>query len=380
MAEPPLDSGMQMPEISSEEILKQIFGDIGELIDGFSDTDYKPKIIAESSDTNTAPEPSNTQKAIVSDPSVISTAVDASGSGSPNGESSNSSSKRMSGRPSSSRTAESDDVYDTESGFRPNSSAGGDQAALFEQEVAKSKLKISVITETLPVSLTEFYNLYIAENAPFSFKKYHEAVKDTNLAATPWSELSSSLGHCREIKFFKPVNLPGLASTRGVKVQRFRRFENVGLVLCSSTRLEDVPAADTFSVEDMISVKALDPQSSGGCASVAVEITFQVTFIKSTYMKYIIDRSTNFEMTKWLEAFFAHLKKTTALFREGKVVLDGADAASPCPVAVVGAESLSAVEAPSTLVTGADSGDANTSTATAAAVTVVNKSDKVVVG
>jgi hypothetical protein len=26
-------------------------------------------------------------------------------------------------------------------------------------------------------------------------------------------------------------------------------------------------------------------------------------------MKYIIDRSTNFEMNKWLEAFFAHLKK-----------------------------------------------------------------------
>jgi hypothetical protein len=84
--------------------------------------------------------------------------------------------------------------------------------------------------------------------------RYHEAVKDTNLVETPWSELSSSLGHCREIKFFKPVNLPGLASTRGVKVQRFRRFENVGLVVCSSTRLEDVPAADTFSVEDMISV------------------------------------------------------------------------------------------------------------------------------
>ncbi len=93
--------------------------------------------------------------------------------------------------------------------------------------------------------------------ASSAFSRYHEAVKDTNLVATPWSELSSSLGHCREIKFFKPVNLPGLASTRGVKVQRFRRFENIGLVICSSTRLEDVPAADTFSVEDMISVTTI---------------------------------------------------------------------------------------------------------------------------
>jgi hypothetical protein len=53
----------------------------------------------------------------------------------------------------------------------------------------------------------------------------------------------------------------------------------------------------------------VDPLTPGGGSSVVVEITFQVTFIKSTYMKYIIDRSTNFEMNKWLEAFFAHLKK-----------------------------------------------------------------------
>lgn len=43
--------------------------------------------------------------------------------------------------------------------------------------------------------------------------------------------------------------------------------------------------------------------------SVNVEITFQVSFLKSTYMKYIIERSTNAEMSKWLETFFNHLKK-----------------------------------------------------------------------
>lgn len=40
MAEPPLDSVLatgvasQIPEVSREEILRQIFGDVGELIDG----------------------------------------------------------------------------------------------------------------------------------------------------------------------------------------------------------------------------------------------------------------------------------------------------------------------------------------------------------
>lgn len=72
--------------------------------------------------------------------------------------------------------------------------------------------------------------------------------------ANNWTDTSSVLGADREIKFFKPVNLPGLASTRGVKVQRYRRFEDAGLVLLSSTRLEDVPAADTFSVDDALVV------------------------------------------------------------------------------------------------------------------------------
>jgi hypothetical protein len=84
--------------------------------------------------------------------------------------------------------------------------------------------------------------------------RYHESVKDTNLSVSSWEELSSSLGFGRDLKFFKPVNLPGLASTRGVKIQRYRKFGEYGLILCSSTRLEDVPAADTFSVDDVLAV------------------------------------------------------------------------------------------------------------------------------
>lgn len=55
--------------------------------------------------------------------------------------------------------------------------------------------------------------------------------------------------------------------------------------------------------------------------SVEVEITFQVSFIKSTYMKYIIERSTNYEMTKWLEAFFVHLRQVTS-FKWFTVITD----------------------------------------------------------
>ena len=43
-------------------------------------------------------------------------------------------------------------------------------------------------------------------------------MKDENIDSSGWSEEATSLGHAREIKFLKPVNLPGLVSTRAKKV------------------------------------------------------------------------------------------------------------------------------------------------------------------
>ena len=177
-----------------------------------------------------------------------------------------------------------------------------DLQAAFTTESSKAAMKIPVIHgEVLNISLKEFAALFIVENAPYNYKKwvvvisiiiiiimiklllsfpcllhsliidfiiiiiiititiiitfrYHESVKDSDVVLSPWDTMSPTLGSTREMKFFKPVNLPGLASTRGVKLQRYKHFEDIGLILYSSTRLEDVPAADTFSVEDVLIV------------------------------------------------------------------------------------------------------------------------------
>lgn len=148
---------------------------------------------------------------------------------------------------------------DVETGLRPDSTridlTSSDWALKYEQELTKVRLKLIVVQDqVLNISLDEFYKIFLDDNAPVSIKKYHEMVKDTNLVLSPWEALSQSLGAGRELRFFKPVNLPGLASTRGIKVQRCVRFGDYGVVVCSSTRLEDVPAADTFSVDDVLAV------------------------------------------------------------------------------------------------------------------------------
>jgi hypothetical protein len=78
--------------------------------------------------------------------------------------------------------------------------------------------------------------------------------------------------------------------------------------------LEDVPAADTFTVDDALEVTALPSAdgSSSSSSSVTVTISFQVTFVKSTFLRAMIESPTNSEMKKWMAAFFEALKRRCA--------------------------------------------------------------------
>jgi hypothetical protein len=145
---------------------------------------------------------------------------------------------------------EEDVEEDTESGIKEASCgpSSSDYAMCFQEAVHQSKLRISVISETLSINVEDFINLFIDENATKSWKSYHESVGDIDVVSTTWSENVANIGCSREIKFLKPVNLPGLKSTRASKIQRCRRFGSYGAILTSSTRLEDVPAAGNIYI------------------------------------------------------------------------------------------------------------------------------------
>lgn len=179
----------------------------------------------------------------------------------------------------------------------------GDWDEQYRGEVSRSKLKIPVIAEALPISVAEFFDLFIANDAPHSFRSYYESQGSRNLSVTNWSEGSSFLGASREIKFIKPLNVPGLPSTRCTNVQRFRRFGEQGLVVCESTQMDDVPGASTFTVEDMVAVRSISP------GKISLEINFEVHFIKATYFRFMIENSTGAEMQKYFKDFFQHLKR-----------------------------------------------------------------------
>lgn len=132
---------------------------------------------------------------------------------------------------------------------------------LFLKESKESKLKMTIISGDIDLSLSEFEKLFINEEAPYSYKRYHETVnKDKEVVSTNWLKTKSDGSDeemTRDIQFFKNINLPGLASARGTKYQKVKRFGNSGLILYSSTKMKDVPANDCFSVDDIITVLIL---------------------------------------------------------------------------------------------------------------------------
>ena len=47
---------------------------------------------------------------------------------------------------------------------------------------------------------------------------YHEATLDKDIIATTWEDDNTTLGASRELRFLKPVALPGLTHARAKKV------------------------------------------------------------------------------------------------------------------------------------------------------------------
>ena len=62
-----------------------------------------------------------------------------------------------------------------------------------------------------------------------------------------------------------------------------------------------MPCADCFSVDDLCAV-IVKPDGK-----LEIELSFEVKFIKSTMLKYMIESNTNTEMKKWLEKFAANM-------------------------------------------------------------------------
>ena len=142
----------------------------------------------------------------------------------------------------------------------------------------------------------------------FPLHRHHEIGKDNSMVLSNWEKEAATAStlnshSTRAMKFMKVCNLPGLKQTRATKSQKWRKCGTIGLVLYTSTKLDDVPMADCFTVDDCIIVKAV------GNDKVSIDATMEVKFVKSTMMRSMIESSTNKEVCAWLKEYLACMKK-----------------------------------------------------------------------
>ena len=138
----------------------------------------------------------------------------------------------------------------------------------------------------MELSLDEFESLFILEGAPHSLAKYHETVDGTSgVTFSKWKQKSADSIMTvfeRDISFTHGT----LIKTRCVKTQRKYRDKN-GIVVYSSTKMTDVPEADAFTVDDVLSVTALDSNK------IIVEISREIIWSRSSILNWPIELNTN---------------------------------------------------------------------------------------
>ena len=148
----------------------------------------------------------------------------------------------------------------------------------------------AVESHELPCCLDSFMQLFIEDSAEYSLQRFMKESGDEGILCSSWKIGSDGVTKTRTIEYTHPVNAPmAPPMARARKEQTYTTFGQHGLVLETRTYVSDVPMTDCFYVADQIRV---EPTSE---KTVAVTMSFDLEFVKSTMFKAIIMRTTKGE-------------------------------------------------------------------------------------
>jgi hypothetical protein len=177
-------------------------------------------------------------------------------------------------------------------------------------------------------SLDRFFDLFFANNAPYSLQRFLQSRGDLKLATTDWklpvsddngNDGSSADYKMRTVTYVHPVNAPMAppqASAR--KEQSYRQYKDRGIIINTQTYVEDVPMTDCFFVEDRIIVNDNNENNRG----VQVTMEFGIIFIKRTMFKSIISSRTRGEYIEIFNAFSTYLSEALSGALEKETTLE----------------------------------------------------------
>lgn len=127
---------------------------------------------------------------------------------------------------------------------------------------------------------------------------------EEDVTSSAWKDDANGQSKSRIIEYTHPVNAPmAPPMARARKEQTYKRYDANGIILETRTYVEDVPMTDCFFVAEMIRVERV------GKKEVSISMFFDIRFVKSTFFKSIITRTTKGEVSKSLQGLATYIAK-----------------------------------------------------------------------
>lgn len=154
----------------------------------------------------------------------------------------------------------------------------------------------------------------------FPISKYQrEHIKDREVSYSPWQELfdddqpTHPPSFHRDITFVHPLNnAVGPSEAKTFRQQKYQRFGQYGICVENTTKIQGVPGADCFRVEDRWILESSSTSSEE--PTVTLSVSFQLVFHKRTMFKPIIQKNSKAETKKWFAGFVKYMNDA---IREG---------------------------------------------------------------
>jgi len=165
--------------------------------------------------------------------------------------------------------------------------------------------KVTVNLE-LNVTVDEFFDMFLSDDAALSLASHHEATGDENVTCTKWQQQPSNMFTMKRlITYSHPIDIPlAIAPPAGsaTKTQIMKRCQE-GICIDTETWISNVPLADCFYVADRLLV-CTNPSSGG----VFLTVMFGNCFVKPTLFQRIIASTSTRDVTMFHKAYIEKIQ------------------------------------------------------------------------
>ena len=97
----------------------------------------------------------------------------------------------------------------------------------------------------IDLSVDQFYDEFVADNAPFSFQKFSEILNHTDIKVKPWKKNQMTINCVVPL-----VNVPFMNKSNFVKTIFMLKRDQTKMVLEFDQKTLDAPYGDTFSCKE----------------------------------------------------------------------------------------------------------------------------------